>query len=88
MAYTHTYTQGRCLKNLRAFIIFMTVLVIFIAAGLISMSSAAFKTAALIERGLYDQDTWITKHVYDIQKSTGQGHQFCGFFAVLRAIFG
>jgi hypothetical protein len=37
---------------------------------------------------VHDEGTWITKHVYGIQKSTGQGHQFCGFFAVLRAIFG
>ena len=76
------------MKNLKVFVVVMTVVVIFISGGLMGVSAAAFKLAALRERGLYDEDTWITQHVYDIHKQTGQGHQFCGFFAVLRAVFG
>ena len=79
---------GRCVRDFRIFLATTTIFILFIAAGLIAMSAAAFKTVALIESGNIDNDFVISRPVYDIYKATGDGHQECGFFAVMRAIVG
>jgi hypothetical protein len=38
--------------------------------------------------GKVDTDFALTTPVYDIYESTGEGHQTCGFWAVIRAIIG
>eukprot|EP00281_Chroomonas_sp_CCMP1168_P019818 CAMPEP_0206226714 /NCGR_PEP_ID=MMETSP0047_2-20121206/8241_1 /ASSEMBLY_ACC=CAM_ASM_000192 /TAXON_ID=195065 /ORGANISM="Chroomonas mesostigmatica_cf, Strain CCMP1168" /LENGTH=459 /DNA_ID=CAMNT_0053649825 /DNA_START=115 /DNA_END=1491 /DNA_ORIENTATION=- len=80
--------MGKCLKDMRWFLLVVTVFMLFISAGLFALSANAFKTVALIDMGLVDTDLWVTTPLYDIYKSTGDGHQLCGFFAVIRAIFG
>jgi hypothetical protein len=42
----------------------------------------------LADMGKVDTDFALTSAVYDIYKSTGEGHQTCGFWAVIRAIIG
>lgn len=44
--------------------------------------------AFLADVGKVDTDLLLTTAVYDIYKSTGEGHQTCGFWAVIRAIIG
>lgn len=82
------FLAGKYMKSIGVFLTSMTVFVLFIAGGLIALAAAAFKTVALVDMGLTDPDTVMSRPVYDIYKSTGEGHQTCGFWAVLRAVVG
>jgi high-affinity iron transporter len=80
--------MGRAMKDLRWFLGVATVFMLFISAGLMALTASAFKTVALTDMGKVDTDFALTSAVYDIYKSTGEGHQTCGFWAVIRAIIG
>mmetsp|Transcript_11826 Transcript_11826/g.27357 ORF Transcript_11826/g.27357 Transcript_11826/m.27357 type:complete len:489 (-) Transcript_11826:42-1508(-) len=79
---------GKAMKDMWWFLASTTVFILFISAGLVSMSASAFKSVAVLDAGGIDDDFAISRPVYDIYKATGEGHQQCGFWAVFRAIVG